>query len=112
MRLNMFFKNLWNKFKNIFKPEAVIFPGFETTTVIITCRMTLPELLVYKNANFTGELSYDNNINIHYKNGIVHRDDGPAIYFHNKEYYVLNGKRINCSSDEDFKKLIKLKAFW
>ena len=45
--------------------------------------------------------------------GKIHRVDGPAIEYANgnKSYYYLN-KRIECKSDEEYFKLLKLKAFW
>ena len=48
-----------------------------------------------------------------YINGELHREDGPAIERgddHHDWYY--NGKFINCSSQQEFEKYIKLKAFW
>ncbi len=43
----------------------------------------------------------------------LHREDGPALEYPNglKSWY-LNGKRINCSSQEEFEKFLKLQAFW
>jgi len=54
-----------------------------------------------------------------YKDGKRHRLDGPAYYLKIayksleiiKEWY-FEGKKIECSSQEEFEKLIKLKAFW
>ncbi len=48
-----------------------------------------------------------------YINGKKHREDGPAIEWWNgnKEYYY-HDQKIECSSDEEFKRLIALKAFW
>ena len=45
--------------------------------------------------------------------GKLHRLDGPAIEDFNgyKEYYYLD-KKIECSSNEEYFKLLKLKAFW
>lgn len=68
-----------------------------------------------------------------YKNGLYHREDGPAYefqglktwwfegqrhridgpavdYFNFKEWYY-HGKKIECSTQEQFEKMIKLKAF-
>lgn len=49
-----------------------------------------------------------------YINGKLHRVDGPAdIYeFWGYPHWYYNGKRIDCSSQEEFEKIIKLKAFW
>lgn len=46
-------------------------------------------------------------------NGVRHREDGPALESANgiKEWWI-NGKKINCTSQEEFKRLIKLKVFW
>jgi hypothetical protein len=48
-----------------------------------------------------------------YQNGKRHREDGPAIeYAHGSKYWYINGKQINCTTQEEFEKLLKLKAFW
>lgn len=46
-------------------------------------------------------------------NGLFHREDGPAIERSDgyKKWYI-NGEQIQCSSNEEFLKLIKMKAFW
>ena len=56
---------------------------------------------------------YPNGSKAWYLNGELSREDGPACEYANgdKEWY-LNGKLINCSSNEEFLRLIKLKAFW
>ena len=48
-----------------------------------------------------------------YINGLRHRENGPAIEYHNgdKEWYY-NGNLIDCRSQEEFERIIKLKAFW
>ncbi|CAB4196751.1 hypothetical protein UFOVP1290_271 [uncultured Caudovirales phage] len=45
--------------------------------------------------------------------GKLHREDGPAVEYPDgtKEWY-LNYKNIKCHSQEEFEKLMKLKAFW
>jgi hypothetical protein len=46
-------------------------------------------------------------------NGKLHRIDGPAIEFINGDKcWFYHGERINCTSTEEFLKIIKLKAFW
>jgi len=46
-------------------------------------------------------------------NGRLHRLDGPAYEgIDNIKYWYYEGKRINCKSQEEFEKLIKLKLFW
>ncbi len=46
-------------------------------------------------------------------NDKLHREDGPAIEFisGDKEYWYY-GQYIDCKTDEEFQRLIKLKAFW
>jgi hypothetical protein len=43
----------------------------------------------------------------------LHREDGPAIERKTgeKEWWY-HGERINCSSQEEFEKWLRLKAFW
>ncbi len=46
-------------------------------------------------------------------NNKYHRLDGPAIiYDDGSETWFFNGVEIPCSSQEEFERLIKLKAFW
>lgn len=45
-------------------------------------------------------------------NGKLHRLDGPAIKHSHGEFWFYNGKGIDCSSQEEFEKLLKLKVFW
>jgi len=45
--------------------------------------------------------------------GKYHREDGPAIdYANGRKVWWYQGKRISCSSQEEFNRLIKLKALW
>ena len=45
--------------------------------------------------------------------GKVHRMDGPAIIFSNgRERWYYQGKKLDCSNQEEFDKLVKLRAFW
>jgi len=45
--------------------------------------------------------------------GKLHREDGPAIeYIHGNRYWYYNDKAIDCGSQEEFERLIKIKAFW
>ena len=48
-----------------------------------------------------------------YKEGDLHREDGPAVEFANdyKEWYY-QGKHIECNNQQYFEKFIKLIAFW
>ena len=46
-------------------------------------------------------------------NGQRHREDGPAIeYAYGEKYWYFRGKKIICETNEEFLKLMKLKAFW
>ena len=50
-----------------------------------------------------------------YKNnkGQFHREDGPAIELYNGEkYWWINGEEIDCKTQEEFERLLKMKAFW
>ena len=48
-----------------------------------------------------------------YLDGKCHRADGPAIeYADGTKYWYLNDKQINCKSQEEFERLMRLKAFW
>lgn len=44
--------------------------------------------------------------------GIRHREDGPAIIDRNKQSWYLKGNKINCSSQDEFERLMRLKVFW
>jgi hypothetical protein len=45
-------------------------------------------------------------------NGKYHREDGPAVEYHDCKEWLINGKRILCKTQEEFERLMKLKAFW
>jgi hypothetical protein len=48
-----------------------------------------------------------------YLHGQCHRVDGPAIeYSDGIKFWWYRGKRINCQTQQEFEKLLKLKAFW
>lgn len=48
-----------------------------------------------------------------YRYGELHRLDGPAIeYARGDVLWFYRGVRTNCSSQQEFEKLLKLKAFW
>ena len=56
---------------------------------------------------------YSNGLKFWYQNGLSHRLDGPADeYADGRKFWWYKGKYINCSSQKEFEKLIKLKAFW
>jgi hypothetical protein len=48
-----------------------------------------------------------------YQNGLLHRLDGPALEYSggDKEWYYED-EYIDCKSQEEFERLIKLKLFW
>lgn len=58
-------------------------------------------------------IEYKNGSKKWYLNGKCHRLDGPAIEYADgyKEWYI-EGELIDCKSQEEFDRLIKLKAFW
>lgn len=42
-----------------------------------------------------------------------HREDGPAVeHIDGRSSWWLNGEQIDCTSQEEFEKLLKLKPFW
>jgi hypothetical protein len=44
-------------------------------------------------------------------NGELHRINGPAIELANGEkYWYISGKQISCNSDEEFFRIVKMKA--
>lgn len=46
-------------------------------------------------------------------NGKIHREDGPAqIFSDGLQFWYFNAKKIDCDSQEEFERLIKLKIFW
>ena len=54
-----------------------------------------------------------NDTKLWYQYGKLHREDGPACEWsggHKSWYY--KGKHIICYSQEEFERILKLKAFW
>jgi len=51
-----------------------------------------------------------------YYRGKLHRENGPAIYWSqgiaNPEEWYYRGKKIECSTQIEFDRIIKMKAFW
>lgn len=46
-------------------------------------------------------------------NGKFHREDGPACEFADgNKYWYLNDEQVFCKNNEEFLRIIKLKAFW
>ena len=58
-----------------------------------------------------GLIEYDGE-KVWYLNGELHREDGPAIEMLDgiKEWW-LYGEEINCKDNEEFLRIVKLKAF-
>ena len=47
------------------------------------------------------------------KNNKFHRIDGPAIHHNDIEkYWYYEGKYVNCKTQEEFERILKLKLFW
>jgi hypothetical protein len=68
-----------------------------------------------------GELDeYANGMKHWYLNGYTHREDGPAVdhppsvdWPNGIKQWWLNGKLLrNCTSQEQFERIMKLQAFW
>lgn len=56
-----------------------------------------------------------NGVKFWFKNGKLHREDGPAMLhyiYYNYNYWYYHGEFITDESQEKFERLIKLKAFW
>ena len=48
-----------------------------------------------------------------YEEYLLHREDGPAVIdFNGSQKWYLFDQIINCNSQEEFEKLMKLKVFW
>ena len=58
-------------------------------------------------------IEYVNGTKLWYRDGKCHREDGPAIEWANGDkYWYLKGTEIKCKSNEEFLRLLKMKAFW
>jgi hypothetical protein len=58
-------------------------------------------------------VEYSNGDKAWYQNGLQHRIDGPAIECANGEkYWYYEDELINCNSQEEFERLVKLELFW
>lgn len=57
-------------------------------------------------------IEYTDGTKIWYHHGIIHREDGAAIEHANgfKEYYI-KGSKLDCLSDQEFFRLLNIKAF-
>ncbi len=48
-----------------------------------------------------------------YLSAVIHREDGPAIErIDGTNEWWLNGKKVPCSSQEEFERFLRFKAFW
>jgi hypothetical protein len=73
---------------------------------------------VLSNAKANGPKFNDDGDLFHFKDGDLHKEDGPAVIYYDdkgnvldKEYW-LNGEKIECASDKEYKKLVSLKTYW
>jgi antitoxin component YwqK of YwqJK toxin-antitoxin module len=60
-------------------------------------------------------VEYNNGDKWWFLNGKRHREDGPAIEYTNgghTKYWYINGKLIPCTTQKEFERLMRLKAFW
>lgn len=58
-------------------------------------------------------MEYKKFVNGYFNKRVFHREDGPAIITpEGNMLWFYKGKKINCSSQREFEKLIALKAFW
>jgi hypothetical protein len=58
-------------------------------------------------------VEWPNGDKIWYINGKPHREDGPAIdYINGDKRWYLNGIQLDCTTQEEFERLMRLKAFW
>jgi hypothetical protein len=58
-------------------------------------------------------LEYSNGTKWWFQNGKPHRLDGPAVECCNGDKeWGIEGKRIDCNSQEEFERYMKLKLFW
>jgi hypothetical protein len=47
-----------------------------------------------------------------YLNDKLHREDGPASESGSDKAWYINGERLPCTTQEQFERLMRLKAFW
>jgi len=62
--------------------------------------------------NYTGIIDFNEGSTIYYKNGYVHREDGPAWYFTRTEFkeYWIYGIKTTKEGMELYSSLLKLKG--
>jgi hypothetical protein len=55
-------------------------------------------------------IEYSYGTNIWFQNGSIHRLDGPAIEDNDGDnYWYINGQKINCKTNEEFLRIVKMK---
>jgi hypothetical protein len=47
-----------------------------------------------------------------YQNDLLHRKDGPAVEYDEYQGWWYKGEQIDCKTNEEFLRLIKLRLFW
>ena len=58
-------------------------------------------------------VDYSDGYKAWYQNGELNRIDGPAIEFADgNKYWYYEDQKIDCNSQEEFERYIKLKLFW
>lgn len=57
-------------------------------------------------------VEYADGRNVWWHNGKMHRLDGPAVDYPNEKTWYYNGEKVECSSQTEFERLLRLKAFW
>jgi len=63
--------------------------------------------------DYTGIRVYYSGSIVYIVNGKYHREDGPAFeYFDGTKDWWVNDKLLPCQTQEEFEKLMRLRAFW
>jgi hypothetical protein len=58
-------------------------------------------------------VEYANGSKFWFLNGKLHREDGPAYeYADGEKQWWYHGKQLDCNTQEEFERLMKLRAFW
>jgi len=101
----MFSRNTIRRFNNIFANFDTLFREIEDQT---GCRsfphVDIPG--VFEDSQFYSYSEGDRTV--HYKNGALHREDGPAVVYHEKggtrvDEYWLDGKRVTKEEMESYR---------
>jgi hypothetical protein len=60
-----------------------------------------------------GEFQEDSDGNKYWSlNNQLHREDGPAIEHDGNKRWYINDKLIPCTTQKEFERLMRLRAFW